>query len=1012
MTTGAELASFDSKKIIGRVDFEDRMLRYLQQSGWDSTARLFIKGTFDLKCSLTGLAQQFRIELNGNGEAKVHDGAGRIIDLAAISRDVLFENTAAVTYEIGARYIEAPSGIAINPRNGKPQFVKKIEAIGTEADPNGVTNNGSTLTFDVDSLFEASGTISDNAQRLVRVFKKTPADGALTEPVAIQTIAIVYGGVNEITTADLMGQSVASVDPADYTVQLVGPIVLRDTASNRPSNQSDAWFGGTAVGVGGAGIPVVFDITGQGLILAQSAALTSLNPFTKTNGQILWGIAATDVQAGIEELVSDLQIFDVTNDTGAHKIGIDRQPFGTRAFSTGGQDWGGLDPASPANVGQQLINIDENLLKRTFGATVAPSLEADTTEIVVTGLAPHWLKGFSDHSLGLYGPADGLPIIIHPNVRGAHMETTKVFADSYATNFDINGSWECLTMGTKDVSGDVLLGNKSSFHGRDLWLAPNTFDLSAGADPDSVDGLFLHSSPSSLRSSVVGKAVTGSVGTQAHNFRTNSTGQCHGPRLIENVFFDEGDAGDCLNMFGSSSDKAPLLFVNCLFRQTRDDDKAATISGNATFVDCRFVKTSLNDDAPCVSVSSDEPKFIGCRFYAENGYVLTSGTSANPSFTNCQFEAGDSVSTNTNGGRFIDVTASSTGLSRSALFDDCKFVIGLSCVKPTTGTVANLDLSNCWVRNCKIDSTVLTNYHLKPIVRSRGSKIYGLDLQFGTGSTFSASPSGIGASEFGFIETDAFGTSGWTELHNVRMYGRCEYDQTHLNYSLIVMVTATTASNLDLLAIVHGQAVTNAGMDGIVRIGSRCSLEGVKLYGGVAGESLVTWQLAAAAAAFELVGNHSRLSDVIVNGAWDLRSADTGGDVFAAIRSGVWNAIVEDINCAEMNPDDTAILIEGEQCSVRNNVLHSGDSATRFIRSTANAGQGHCIADNNLSNDTNPANTSWINLDLGDCDGSMISGNVCRNEGAVVPVIQNGGAASIGDGNNNVLRATAVVSQG
>ena len=318
MSTGAEFAFITDKKLLGFTDFDQRFLQYLRTNVRDGISRQFVQGSFDEAMPLSSSgANQVQVDLKPillDGFA--HDGAGNILNLDEIDRTATFENVAAQVYEVGARYVEYPREIRINPRTGRPEYDRYVEGIGRQATPDLVTVGVSTLTLRVDSLFEQGVGVANHTGRQVRVFRVVPGDVATSEVVAIETCTVFYGGgQNQITTTGLLGQSVADSNPNLYLVQLIGITVFKDSATNRPTQQPDeTFFVGTVTGNGGT--PTVFDITGQTLI--HSAAAGDIDVLALGN----WADGTTnpggDLQVVLAKIISDLT--SVSAGRGAAKL--------------------------------------------------------------------------------------------------------------------------------------------------------------------------------------------------------------------------------------------------------------------------------------------------------------------------------------------------------------------------------------------------------------------------------------------------------------------------------------------------------------------------------------------------------------------------------------------------------------------------------------------------------------------------------------------------------------------
>jgi hypothetical protein len=320
MPTAAEFAHFPDKRLLGSTDFDARFFRYLRNESREAIKRLFIQGSFLERMPLSAPSAN-RIQVGAKptyGDRMAHDGDGHLLDLSLIDTSTVFANANAQVYEVGAGYIEYPKGIRTNPRTGAPEYDRYVEGIGVEATPATVINNGSTLTFLINSLFEAGTTVASHAGRSVRVFKKLLAPNARTEALAIEVATVTYDGANNrITTVGLLGQTVVSTTPADYVVQLSGLNVLRLQATNRPSLlPAKFFFLGTVTGNGGT--PSSFVTTAQGVIRSQDAALVTMAALGA------WADGTLNpsgyVQGVVAKIVSDLTSVEVGTGRGLAKI--------------------------------------------------------------------------------------------------------------------------------------------------------------------------------------------------------------------------------------------------------------------------------------------------------------------------------------------------------------------------------------------------------------------------------------------------------------------------------------------------------------------------------------------------------------------------------------------------------------------------------------------------------------------------------------------------------------------
>lgn len=305
MATGAAFARFTNKKLAGFTDFGARMLDYFKELNRDSVqARFDVDGVFNTLHGLTGDVDTVTI----TGSSRSTDGLGHIMRVSSALGGVsaLFENEDTIEYHVGLRYAEIPISVVVNPRTGLPEYAAFQEEVGEPGVPNSVTDNGSTITFNVNNVTEAGVT---NAGRTVRVYKLIPAEGATTEAIAIEDCEVTFDGTNnEIETAGVLGQSVVSTTAADYVIVLLGPTVKRSTNLITSPNHC---FIGTVTGVGAGDTPTVFSTTDQRLLRTFSDASQVL--FTPYS----W-ISGTTVDAAFHDVV------DVLGDAGTSNPGAVR----------------------------------------------------------------------------------------------------------------------------------------------------------------------------------------------------------------------------------------------------------------------------------------------------------------------------------------------------------------------------------------------------------------------------------------------------------------------------------------------------------------------------------------------------------------------------------------------------------------------------------------------------------------------------------------------------------------
>lgn len=267
MTTGDKFVSIQPKRLMGFLDFRDRFLDYVKERlakitevayGDDGT----VGGSITMSEFGSGI-DRFQLDNDIIGS----DGAGNftLADAELAGRDVgfQFENANAVDYHVAYHYTERPRGIQINPRTGDPEFKELEETLGNRIEPDLVTDNGTTITFRVNSatrLYAADAALDQTGRRCL-VWKKTPGRTAIIEALAVELLTVTNnGGEMEVTSSGLFGQTVGSVSttPSDYYVLLLGASLSIHTLASEPGYH----YIGKITGAGSGSAPS-FDLTGQ-----------------------------------------------------------------------------------------------------------------------------------------------------------------------------------------------------------------------------------------------------------------------------------------------------------------------------------------------------------------------------------------------------------------------------------------------------------------------------------------------------------------------------------------------------------------------------------------------------------------------------------------------------------------------------------------------------------------------------------------------------------------------------
>jgi len=267
MTTGKEYLAITTKRIIGTTDFSTRFFNYLNDQIYEMNSKNY---------SSSGWLG-FGATIAADGADKIQvtkidplslacDGVGHFLDVNPSyveNTNLYFENASGVIYHVHIKYAAIPTDVQINPVYGQPEYVSWQDQIGVSSQPNSVVDNGGTLTFNVTNVTENS---VSNAGRKCLVWMNNPATGAINKSIAIEECTVQWsGGVNQITTTGILGQSTASTTASEYKVALLGPRIQRYSGATIAEHA----YVGTVTGAGAGNPPTVFDTSGQ-IIFSQS----------------------------------------------------------------------------------------------------------------------------------------------------------------------------------------------------------------------------------------------------------------------------------------------------------------------------------------------------------------------------------------------------------------------------------------------------------------------------------------------------------------------------------------------------------------------------------------------------------------------------------------------------------------------------------------------------------------------------------------------------------------------
>lgn len=640
MTTGMIRSNLVDKKLIGLQDLRERGLDYLRSLVQDAIkAHWDVDGAFNAKLGLTSFAVD-KVQVTGTSLST--DGMGHVLKVGNIwASDAKFQNALGVTYYVGMRYTEIPVGVSINPRTGKVQYQSWQEQIGYSGSPqsSGVTDNGNgTITFNVNTVTESG---VSNAGRFVMVYKNVPADGALTEAIAIELCTVVWNGTdNVITTVGSLGQDNISQVSDDYTVVLLGLTVSRNI-----NLQADpiTMFLGTVVGVGAGSQPSVFDTTNQRLLKTFDDASQIL--FTAYK----WLTAGT-VQEAFQQVVD---ILDSTSVPGTSKIGTTLTAFGVKA-AMGTLPQAGIGTVADgtfttsSRLDAVLAAIDAAIRRKQSWTATFSDGGAFTSDYSHTALASQWTDAMfwlrkqgtpaTNKFTLLGGPGDSgarqayvVGEISDPGIEPANKTVITTSGGTTAAAI-YRGTFHRVYF-SPNHGGVVQFGDPSNGH--------NVICEDWGARSGYVTITDFHTiapQPFHLRNGVI-KPVSNSDNAPngaALSITHDAAGQNWAHGIIENMVIT-GPTGSqtspiaalyaSLNLTTglNSSVMRPLTFRNCVFIQGGADVPIVKLDGifKYTFENCSFIGRGRSASVLFQAINGAHVILRNCYFHAPEGSALS-----------------------------------------------------------------------------------------------------------------------------------------------------------------------------------------------------------------------------------------------------------------------------------------------------------------------------------------------------------------------------------------------------
>jgi hypothetical protein len=721
MATGSSYAVFNSKALAGTNDFGVNLVNYVRTLSQEAVAaRWNVDGVFSSKLTIAASGAN-KIQING--ATKGTDGIGHILDITQLAdRTAQFQNTNAILYYVGMFYAESPSDIRVNPRTGAPQYVAFQEYIGLSGSPDNAIDNGNgTISFDINGITEAG---VSNAGRIVRVYKKIPASGALTKAIAVEDCTVFFGAANRITTVGTLGQTTVSTTASDYVVVLLGVSVKRNTDLR---SVQGCCFIGTVTGNGGT--PSVFSNVDQ--VLLQTFSDASQITYAPT----LWlSPGATTVDVALNTIVSGL-LSNSSSTPGGLRVGVYPNDFVTSSVSpdhptsvqTGGignQTDGTLSAsATVEDVLKQIdISIRRDRTMKTGTDTVRPGhlgltttfagIEADPDAYFLKKLANGATTPFDFQAATVNGSA---PYVMGENCLNNDVTALDNSRPRITMHRDATGDaqagkvpggiWKRVQFDTTTVAKYMYLNGAFAPGGiyedvifRGSNFAVGTADTSKGNHPLHVRNFFVDPLTGATRAlaSAIQFGTIGTANNPVHGLFEN--GVVRGPiqaqtspapvSVVEVLAATGGATSSSLIGSGLATADRPLKFSNTIFVCQHTGTSALSVTGHhkLVFDNCHFHGITAQTVALISILSDCNVTFRDCVFFAQEGSVLLA-SGASGLFDNCIFVTGSGGTTIAQPQAIsaFGCSQATTSPNRGGLtFRNCQVIAGTSAVRTAT----------------------------------------------------------------------------------------------------------------------------------------------------------------------------------------------------------------------------------------------------------------------------------------------------------------------------------------
>jgi len=270
MSTGQTALQFNSKALLPYGMMRDDFFGYLKDRIDEAEAVLAWPTTTPSNTPGAAFGVPVAMAWTGTGMAftaawQATTGKGsRVVDDPPFAPGYAFEDAGGVTYYVAAGGSLIPSNVLTNPRTGGAEYVQWTEVFGDSDNPNNVADLGGALKIIVDSVTEAG--VSNAGRRCYVYLNQNAVVGsghlpATDDPLLIvEDLIVQWDGANNFIQSSYIGQTTPSLNAADYTVVLQGPMIKRNTVYT-PST-TGVFYVGTILG--GAH---TFDGTGQNVLV-------------------------------------------------------------------------------------------------------------------------------------------------------------------------------------------------------------------------------------------------------------------------------------------------------------------------------------------------------------------------------------------------------------------------------------------------------------------------------------------------------------------------------------------------------------------------------------------------------------------------------------------------------------------------------------------------------------------------------------------------------------------------